>query len=247
MSRWESGTVVGNRRWTEGLHSLRIEAPVDPFIAGQLTRLALDIDVERVARPYSYVNAPHEPVLEFYFNRVPGGRLSNRLSSLSVGDCLWVAPRAAGRLTLAQVPQSEHLWLLSTGTAIGPFLSILKSEEPWARFAKVVLVHGVRTARDLTYQETIRSIHDRHAGQFAMLPFVSREDTDFAVKGRIPAAIGNGVLEDRAGIALNAAQSQVMICGSQAMVRDTEQALESLGLKRSQRGDPGHIRTESYW
>jgi len=95
MSRWESGTVAGNRRWTEGLHSLRIEAPVDPFIAGQLTRLALDIDGERVARPYSYVNAPHEPVLEFYFNRVPGGRLSNRLSSLSAGDRLWVAPRAA--------------------------------------------------------------------------------------------------------------------------------------------------------
>lgn len=133
------------------------------------------------------------------------------------------------------------------GQAIGPFLSILKSEEPWARFAKVVLVHGVRTAADLTYQETIRSIHDRHAGQFAMLPFVSREDTDFAIKGRISAAIGNGVLEDRAGIGLNAAQSQVMICGSQAMVHDTEQALESRGLKRSQRGEPGHIRTESYW
>lgn len=247
MSKWECGAVVGNRRWTEGLHSLQVEATVHPFLAGQLTRLALDIDGERVARPYSYVNAPHEPVLEFYFNRVPGGRLSNRLSCLSVGDFLWVAPRAVGRLTLAQVPQAEHLWLLSTGTAIGPFLSILKSEEPWARFSKVVLVHGVRTAADLTYQETIRSFHDRHARRFAMLPFVSRWDTDFAIKGRIPTAITNGALEDRVGIALNAAQSQVMICGSQAMVRDTQQALELRGLKRSHRGELGHIRTESYW
>jgi ferredoxin--NADP+ reductase len=247
MSRWERGTVVGNRRWTEGLHSLRIEAPVDPFIAGQLTRLALDIDGERVARPYSYVNAPHESVLEFYFNRVPGGRLSNRLSCLCAGDTLWVAPRAGGRLTLAQVPEAEHLWLLSTGTAIGPFLSILKSEEPWSRFAKVVLVHGVRTAADLAYQDTILSFFDRNACQFAMIPFVSREDTDFAIKGRIPDAIANGTLEDRVGITLNTSQSQVMICGSQAMVRDTEQALELRGLKRSQRGEPGHIRTESYW
>jgi len=247
MSRWERGTVVGNRRWTEGSHSLQVEAPVDPFVAGQLTRLALDIEGERIARPYSYVNAPHESVLEFYFNRVPDGRLSNRLSCLCAGDSLWVAPRAAGRLTLAQVPQGEHLWLLSTGTAIGPFLSILKSEEPWARFSKVVLVHGVRTAADLAYQDTIRSFHDRHAGQFAIVPFVSREDTDFAIKGRIPAAITSGALEHRAGIGLNAAHSQVMICGSQAMVRDTQQALELRGLKRSQRGEPGHIRTESYW
>jgi len=247
MSRWERGRVVGNRRWREGLHSLQVEALVDPFIAGQLTRLALDIDGERVARPYSYVNAPHEPVLEFYFNRVPGGRLSNRLSCLCAGDSLWVAPRAAGRLTLPQVPQGEHLWLLSTGTAIGPFLSILKSEEPWERFAKVVLVHGVRTAADLSYQDTIRSFGDQHAGQFSMVPFVSREDTALAVKGRIPAAIRNGDLEDRVGMALNAAQSQVMICGSQVMVRDTELALELHGLKRSHRGEPGHIRTESYW
>jgi hypothetical protein len=79
------------------------------------------------------MSTPQEPVLELYFNRVPAGRLSNRLSCLSAGDSLWVAPRAAGWLTLAQVPQGEHLWLLPTGTAIGPFLSILKSAEPWAR------------------------------------------------------------------------------------------------------------------
>ena len=111
MRRWERGTVVGNRRWTEGLHSLEVEAPIDPFRAGQFTRLALEVDGERIARPYSYVNAPHESVLEFYFNTVPSGPLSNKLSALSSGDPIWVAPRAVGQLTLAQVPEAQHLWL----------------------------------------------------------------------------------------------------------------------------------------
>jgi ferredoxin--NADP+ reductase len=111
----------------------------------------------------------------------------------------------------------------------------------------VVLVHGVRTAADLSYQDTIRAFADRYAGQFSMVPFVGREDTDFAINGRIPSAITNGALEDRTGMGLNTAQSRVMICGRQAMVRDTEQARESHGLKKSHRGEPGHIRTESYW
>ena len=58
MSKWVQGRVVGNKRWTEQLFTLRVAAPVEPFQAGQFTRLALDIDGERVARAYSYVNAP---------------------------------------------------------------------------------------------------------------------------------------------------------------------------------------------
>ncbi|MBA3732423.1 MAG: ferredoxin--NADP(+) reductase, partial [Gammaproteobacteria bacterium] len=57
MSRWIEGRVIDNRRWTSQLYSLRIDAPVAPFKAGQFTRLGLDIDGERVGRPYSFVNA----------------------------------------------------------------------------------------------------------------------------------------------------------------------------------------------
>ena len=49
------------RRWTDKLYSLQLTADIAPFTAGQFTRLALDIDGERVARPYSFVNAPDNP------------------------------------------------------------------------------------------------------------------------------------------------------------------------------------------
>ncbi len=35
--------------------------------------------------------------------------------------------------------------------------------------------------------------------QLTYIPFVSREDTDFTLSGRIPQAIEDGRLEDRAG------------------------------------------------
>jgi ferredoxin--NADP+ reductase len=247
MTKWVEGRVVGRRHWTGRLYSLQVEAPVDPFRAGQFTRIGLDLGAERVARSYSYVNAPEERPLEFYFITVPGGPLSARLAALEPGDAIWVAPKPSGMLTLAQVPEAGHLWLLSTGTAIGPFLSILKTAEPWRRFSKVMLVHAVRAAAELAYRDLIADLARARSGQFAYVPFVSREDTDFAIRGRIPDAIRDGRLEQRAGLAIGAAQSQLMVCGNPAMVEDTLAVLEARGLRRNRRKEPGQITVEAYW
>lgn len=247
MSHWVQGHVVDKRHWTDDLYSLRIDAAVEPFAAGQFTRLALDIDGERVGRPYSYVNAPDERPLEFYFITIPHGPLSDRLRRLQVGDPVWVSARAGGFFTLASVPAAQHLWLFASGTALGVFLSQLKTEEPWRRFSRVVLAHGVRSADELTYQDEIGRFAASHPDQFVYIPFVSREHTDFALRGRIPDAIRDGRLERRAEISLDAATCQVMICGNPDMVRDTTAVLEERGFKRNRRTQPGQITTEQYW
>src|SRR5205814_9077156 len=106
------------------LFSLRVEGPGLQFEAGQFVRLALDIDGERIARPFSFVNPPADPVHEFYGIVVPGGPLSPTLARLQPGDTLYLAPSPAGFLVLSEVPDAETLWLISTGTGIAPFLSI---------------------------------------------------------------------------------------------------------------------------
>ena len=60
MSDWIEGKVVENIRWHDSLFSLKVEADISPFKAGQFASLALDIDGERVARPYSFLSAPHQ-------------------------------------------------------------------------------------------------------------------------------------------------------------------------------------------
>ncbi len=67
MVQWIQGTVVDNIHWTENLYSLKIDADVDTFIAGQFTSLALEIDGERIDRPYSFLSAPGQNPLEFFF------------------------------------------------------------------------------------------------------------------------------------------------------------------------------------
>lgn len=246
MKRWVQGQVVENKQQTERLYSLLIDASVQPFQAGQFTTLALDIDGERVARPYSYVNAPDKTPLEFYFNTVPEGILSNKMCQLAPGDSIWVAAQPVGFFTLAEVPDSKHLWLFASGTAIGPFLSILKTAEPWQRFSKIILVHAVRYAKELSHQSSIHSCQEAHPEKFVMVPFVSREETDFAIKGRIPQAIESSELERKVGLTLDSSQSQVMICGNPGMVWNTQQVLNSRGLRKNLRRKPGNVTVESY-
>src|SRR5712692_9395761 len=104
MSRWLAGRVLENRHWTDTLFSLRVEAPPLRFGAGQFVRIALDIHGARVARPFSFVNPPDDPVMEFYGVVVPEGPLSPRLAGLKAGDSLYVADNPSGFLVLAEVP-----------------------------------------------------------------------------------------------------------------------------------------------
>ncbi|HSP00665.1 MAG TPA: ferredoxin--NADP reductase, partial [Thioalkalivibrio sp.] len=174
MAGWLEAEVIERKHWTGELYSLRVDAPVDPFQAGQFNRLALDIDGERVGRPYSYVNAPDQTPLDFYFITVPGGPLSNRLATLNTGDTVQLMSKAQGFFTLSEVPDAEILWLMATGTALGPYLSMLRTEIPWQRFKRIVLIHAVRSAAELTYQRVIDAFRD-YGRQFQFVPFVSRE------------------------------------------------------------------------
>ena len=243
---WRTGRIIDNRVWTDTLFSLRVEAPGLAFQAGQFVRIALDVDGERVARAFSFVNPPADPVLEFYGVIVPEGPLSPRLARLRAGDALQIASNPAGFLVLREVPDARTLWLLSTGTGIAPFLSILRTEAPWQRFREVVLVHAVRHARELTYRDMISALQKQKGPALRYVTFVSRDAAPGSLAGRIPAAIADGRLEAAAGVRL-AEHSQVMLCGNPDMLKDAGAALAERGLRKHRRRAPGHITTESFW
>ncbi len=247
MSKWLEGRVVGQKRWSERLCSLQVAAPLGRFAAGQFTKLALDVGGERIARPYSLVNPPGAEPQEFYYNVVQAGPLSPRLAALGAGDPVFVAPNPAGFLVLAEVPDAENLWLISTGTGLGPFLSILRTEAPWQRFKRVTLVHATRTAAEQVYDELLKSIGDARSGQFRRVAFVSREKAAGTLEGRVPAAIRDGRLERAAQTELSAELSHAMLCGNPEMVADVTAALVERGMRKHRRRAPGHISVETYW
>ncbi|BBN83733.1 ferredoxin--NADP(+) reductase [Pseudoalteromonas sp. A25] len=246
MSQWVTGKILDVNWWTPSLFSLKISADIEPFKAGQFTKLALKIGDKRVARAYSFVNSPQEPVLEFYLIEVEDGSLSQKLSELKVGDEIDVSVQANGFLTIEEVPDCDVLWMLSTGTAIGPFLSIIAQGKLWDRFKRVILVHGVRYNDDLTYQHQIITT-EKLFKQFTYVPVVSREEPELGLSGRITDLLETGKLGQYCGLSELPKSSHFMICGNPQMVKDTTKLLMNDGFKRHRRAEPGHITVEQYW
>ena len=246
MDEWIEGTVIEKRHWSDKLYSLRVKAPVMGFIAGQFTRLALEIDGERVARPYSFVNPPQDDLLEVHFNEIPDGPLSPRLAALEPGDRVWISNRPNGFFTINELPASENLWMIATGTALGVYLSILRTHEAWEKFPHIVLVHNVRRRDHLSYREEIAGLKQHHGEHFHYLPITSREQHEGMLHGRILATLEDGRLERQASQALSAEASHVMLCGNMAMIREVSAALEARGMRKHRRKEPGHFTTEKY-
>ncbi|MGO2305380.1 MAG: ferredoxin--NADP(+) reductase [Providencia sp.] len=248
MANWVTGNVVEAKFWTESLFSLVINAPIKPFTAGQYAKLALEIDGERIQRAYSYVNAPSDNQLEFYFVIVPNGKLSPKLAQLQPGDEIQITDEATGFFVLDEIPECQNLWMLSTGTAIGPFLSILQEGKGLERFKNIVLLHAVRYHRDLSYLPLMKKLEQQYQGKLQIVTVVSREHAEGSLQGRVPALIENHALEEAVGIPLSPDTCHVMLCGNPEMVRDTRDMLKnSHGMVKHLRRKPGHISSEQYW
>lgn len=247
MADWILGRVTRRTAWNATHFSLQIACDRGTFNAGQFVRIALDIDGERIARPYSCVNSPDQPGVEILLNTVPEGPLSNRLAGLQEGDSVWVSSAANGFLTLEEVPVQAHdLWLLATGTGVGPFLSILQTAEPWQRFERVTLAYGVRDLSSLAYPGLLDRLLEQHGERLRVIPCVTGQAPEPGFHGRISEAFSSGQLEQLAGREIDAQHSHVMLCGNGAMITQMLDLLGQRGLRKHLRREPGQISIEKY-
>ncbi|MBK1649392.1 ferredoxin--NADP reductase [Rhabdochromatium marinum] len=243
---WIEGRVVEIKHWSDNLYSLKIDAPLAPFVAGQYIKVALDIGENRIGRPYSLVNAPDERPLEIYFNEVPDGPLTPRLSDLHQGDRLWVSAQANGVFTMGNVVARRDLWMIATGTALGVYLSILKTAEPWEKFERIILVQGARHRGELTYPETRARLKAQYGDRFTFVSTLTRDQQPESLQGRITQLLEQGSLQQAADLDISAEHSHLMLCGNSAMIKEVRAWLEERGLHRHKRTQPGHYTTEQY-
>lgn len=240
--------------WTDHLFSFRTTRPAAfRFTAGQFARLGVEKPDGSVAwRAYSMVSGPYDEFLEFYSIVVPGGEFTSELVRLKVSDTLFVDKQNHGFLTLSRFQGGADLWLLSTGTGIAPFLSILQDPAAWENFEHIVLAHSVREAKELAYRELIESfrahdIYKEHAHKLIYVPIVTRESIPGMPHQRLTTLITSGELESCARLVLDLDKSRIMLCGNPQMVDDTRQALKAKGFRTARQSTPGQIAVENYW
>lgn len=248
-------TITEIHTWASNLFSFKTTRSQSyRFIAGQFARLGVESDNgELVWRAYSICSAPYDDFLEFYSIVVPDGAFTSRLSRLRIGDPVLVEKKNYGYLTTDRFECGKDLWLLSTGTGLAPFLSILQEFDTWEQYEHIVLVHSVRYRHELAYQEFIHSFKENelfaeHARKLKYVQVVTREQVKRSMLNeRITNLLANGELEAHVGLPISQERSRVMICGNPDMVQETRQLLTERGLTLSLRGKPGNLAVENYW
>lgn len=245
--------VLSMRWWTPTLVSLRTTRYRGfRFTPGHYTRLGLGADGDLVWRPFSLASAAYDDFLEFIAVLVPGGAFSEPLRGLREGDAIRVDKASYGFLTVDQLAHGRDLWMLASGTGLGPFLSILKEPAVWQNHERLVVAHSVRHSPELAWRDEIADmpqgeLFDGAKARLTYLPIVTREPGATALSDRIPLLLADGHLEAAAGSPLDVANSRVLVCGNPEMTRELRQALTARGFATNRRGVPGQMAFEKYW
>jgi len=251
MSAFHREKVVSVRHWTDTLFSFRATRnSAFRFQNGQFAMIGLEVDGRPLLRAYSMASANHEDELEFFSIKVADGPLTSRLQKIREGDTILVGRKATGTLVADNLIPGNRLLLLSTGTGLAPFSSLIKDPDVYERFESIVLVHGCRQVSELAYgEELVAKLRDDElfgellAGKLLYYPTVTREP--FRNRGRITDLITSGQLFDDIGQEpLDIATDRIMMCGSPAMLEELRAMFEARGFAEGSNSEPGHFVIE---
>jgi ferredoxin--NADP+ reductase len=251
MSHLHRETVLSVRHWNDTLFSFTTTRDRGlRFKNGHFLMLGLEVDGRPLLRAYSVASPNYEDHLEFYSIKVPNGPLTSRLQHLQPGDSVLVSKKPTGTLVLSTLAPGKRLYLLSTGTGLAPFMSIIRDPETYEQFEHVVVAHGVRYANELGYADYIRDELPQHEylgeqvqQKLRYYPTVTRET--YAHQGRLTGLLESGKLCADLGLpALDPAHDRVMICGSPNMLVDLQALLEARGFQEGSSHEPAQFTIE---
>lgn len=252
MSTLLTETVLDVHHWNDSLFTFSTTRdPSFRFRNGHFTMIGLPQASGRpLMRAYSITSANYEERLEFFSIKVPDGPLTSQLQKIQPGDEILVSSKSTGTLVTDHLLPGKRLYLLSTGTGLAPFLSIVKDPDVYDQYDHVILTHGVRYLNDLAYRQMIEEelpnnefFGDYVKEKLLYYPTVTREP--FRNKGRLNYLLETGKLAADLGLPeINPEHDRFMICGSPTMLKDITAILNERGFQEVRHGDAGHYVIE---
>lgn len=211
------------------------------FEPGQFLTLRATVGGQDVRRSYS-ISSPRSRLaargeLEIGIRPVENGVFSNwAAQSIKAGDTIKVMP-PDGRFVVKK-KRAIHRVGFAAGSGITPILSIAAStleEQPESKFT---LVYGNRRMSSVMFNEALQDLKDRYRDRLTLIHVLSRQAQEVdLLQGRID---GDKVREIIKALLPVASMDEVFICGPDAMISATEDALVQAGVPADR------IRTERF-
>jgi ferredoxin--NADP+ reductase len=225
------------------------------FRDGEFLMIGLDHFSEKlqrnkpIMRAYSVTSPSHQETLEFFSIKVQDGPLTSKLQHIKVGDEILVNTKPVGTLITTNVKSGRTLYMLATGTGIAPFLALIRGFDVYENYDNVVLLHGVREVKDLSFDDYLNNLNEDEIykeitqGKFKYYPTVTRET--FKHQGRVTDAMYSGEVQRVLELEeFDKEKDRVMICGSMEMNLELKEYFEGLGLVEGTMKEPGEYVLE---
>ncbi|MDP2020720.1 MAG: 2Fe-2S iron-sulfur cluster-binding protein [Hydrogenophaga sp.] len=211
------------------------------FEPGQFLTLRTTIGGQDVRRSYS-ISSPRSLLtqqgeLTLGIRPVEGGVFSNwAANELKAGDALRVMP-PDGRFTVHK-PRALHRVGFAAGSGITPILSIMASTLEESPDSKFTLVYGNRRMASVMFNEALQDLKDKYPGRLTLIHVLSRQAQEVPLlEGRID---GDKVRAIIVALLPVGSMDEVFICGPDAMIEATQQALLDAGVR------PDRVHTERF-
>ena len=227
--------VTNIHHWTDKTFSFKTTRNQSfRFKNGEFAMIGLEIESKPLLRAYSVVSPNHEDHLEFLSIKVPNGPLTSKLQHSNINDEILINSKSTGTLVCDYLLPGRNLYLLSTGTGLAPFMSIIRDPDTYEKFENIILTHTVRTVKELAYRDLLENLNNDETysevtkGKFKYFNTVTRETWDRTE--RITKWIKESTLWDAVGTEkFNPEVDRVMICGSEEMTYELKDIFEKLG------------------
>ena len=244
--------VLDVTHWNEHLFSFRITRPASfRFRSGEFVMIGLGAGAKPLLRAYSVASPAYAEELEFLSIKVPDGPLTSRLQGIVAGDEMYLGKKPTGTLVADALLPGKRLFMLSTGTGLAPFLSVIRDPDIYDLFDRVIVVHSVRRVSDLAFRGMLEAkldgyplVEDEAREKFAYVPIVTREP--FHRADRIWTLAEDGRLFEGLDGAprFDPETDRIMLCGSMEMIRDGAAKLDALGFTEGSNAQPGQYVIE---
>ena len=243
--------VLEVQHYTDRLFRFRITRPQSfRFRSGEFVMVGLPVNGKPLMRAYSVASPSWDESLEFYSIKVQDGPLTSHLQNIKIGDTILMRQKTTGTLVHDALLPGKRLFMISTGTGVAPFASVMRDPETYEKFETVILAHTCRDKAELQYgHDTVAVTKDdplvgeQAQNQLQHFASTTREETSHM--GRITTLIENGKFFEAMGLPpLNPEEDRLMMCGSMAMIKDMKALLESRGFVEGSLADPGSFVIE---
>ena len=240
--------VTDIHHWSDKTFSFKTTRKfLNEFNNGEFAMIGIEHEGKKLMRAYSFVSANHEDHLEFLSIKLEDGLLTSKLQKIEIGDEILVRDKSTGTLIIDDLLPGRNLYMISTGTGLAPFMSIIKDPKTYERFDKVVLTHTVQYPEELAYRSDLESFNVKweKVTQGRFVYFNTLTKVQWPREGRITNWIKNEKLAPEIGCeSVDSKLDRFMVCGSTGLNAELIEYFESIGMQQGNSKTPREFVVE---